>query len=187
MQYLNLDSFLLMNKRKLIEIIDPQVQAIGLQVLKSVTQRYSNKEHSSFTMFLIGMLVGDLFSTIKRILQVTFVCHSNNNMFIFCISQMFCSDNSLYLVEECKKLHPLFELLVFNYLKSCILLLISETYKQRNGSYFWGVLKDVDASPYGVKIKRVSKRLYESSVGSYCLGFFSIRRWFFQGLVTMGS
>ncbi|KAL5739454.1 hypothetical protein ACOSQ2_028634 [Xanthoceras sorbifolium] len=46
-----------------------QVQAIGLQVLKSMTQRYTNKEDNSLIIFFIGVLVGDFFSMIQKILQ----------------------------------------------------------------------------------------------------------------------
>ncbi|KAI9153290.1 hypothetical protein LWI28_008916 [Acer negundo] len=46
-----------------------QVQAVGLQVLKSMTQRYTNKEDNSLTIFFIGVLVGDLFTITQKILQ----------------------------------------------------------------------------------------------------------------------
>ncbi|KAK3212082.1 hypothetical protein Dsin_016788 [Dipteronia sinensis] len=46
-----------------------QVQAIGLQVLKSMTQRYTNKEDYSLTIFFVGVLVGDLFTITQKILQ----------------------------------------------------------------------------------------------------------------------
>ncbi|KAK2663047.1 hypothetical protein Ddye_001621 [Dipteronia dyeriana] len=46
-----------------------QVQAIGLQVLKSMTQRYTNKADNSLTIFFIGVLVDDLFTITQKLLQ----------------------------------------------------------------------------------------------------------------------
>ncbi|OMO80110.1 Armadillo-like helical, partial [Corchorus capsularis] len=46
-----------------------QVQAIGLQVLKSMVQKSSSVEDNSFLIFIIGELVGDIFNMIQNTLK----------------------------------------------------------------------------------------------------------------------
>ncbi|KAJ0042851.1 hypothetical protein Pint_18792 [Pistacia integerrima] len=46
-----------------------KVQAIGLQVLKSMVQRCTNKDENSVMMFFIGVLVRDIFTIIQKMLK----------------------------------------------------------------------------------------------------------------------
>lgn len=49
-----------------------QVQAIGLQVLKSKVQRCTNRDENKVMMFFVGVLVRDIFSLIQMMLKVLF-------------------------------------------------------------------------------------------------------------------
>ncbi|XP_008459469.1 protein SWEETIE isoform X1 [Cucumis melo] len=46
-----------------------QVQAIGLQVLKGMTQKYTNNEEKVFLLFFVGELIGDVLATIDMVLK----------------------------------------------------------------------------------------------------------------------
>lgn len=46
-----------------------QVQAIGLQVLKGMTQKYTNNEEKVFLLFFVGELIGDVLVTIGMMLK----------------------------------------------------------------------------------------------------------------------
>ncbi|GAV75653.1 LOW QUALITY PROTEIN: hypothetical protein CFOL_v3_19131, partial [Cephalotus follicularis] len=50
---------------------DVQVQAIGLQVLQSVLQRYNSLGDGSFWMFFLGELLPDIFIVIQRMLKIS--------------------------------------------------------------------------------------------------------------------
>lgn len=54
-------------------ILVVQIQAIGLQVLKSIAQRSNNVENNSFLMFFSGELFGDIFAIIRKMLKVFIV------------------------------------------------------------------------------------------------------------------
>lgn len=65
-----------MEENWVMEASFPQVQAIGLQVLKGMTQKYTSNEEKAFLLFFVGELIGDILATIDMVLKVLyFVLH----------------------------------------------------------------------------------------------------------------
>lgn len=71
-QFLSRFNCLPSSKRQLMYISHIQVQAIGLQVLKSKVQRCTNRNENKVMMFFVGVLVRDIFSLIQMMLKVLF-------------------------------------------------------------------------------------------------------------------
>lgn len=61
----------------MMEACVPQVQAIGLQVLKGMTQKYTNNEEKVFLLFFVGELIGDVLATIDMVLKVLYFTNSH--------------------------------------------------------------------------------------------------------------
>lgn len=60
-----------------MDFCSAQVQAIGLQVLKTTVQRALIPEENTFVIFLVGEQIGDIFTLIQQMLKVfVFLCTS---------------------------------------------------------------------------------------------------------------
>ncbi|XP_023550989.1 protein SWEETIE isoform X2 [Cucurbita pepo subsp. pepo] len=55
--------------RNVLHDSNSQVQAIGLQVLKGMTQKYTSNEEKAFLLFFVGELIGDILATIDMVLK----------------------------------------------------------------------------------------------------------------------
>lgn len=62
-----------------MEFSSAQVQAIGLQVLKSMVQKALSNGYDAFVIFLVGEHIRDIFTIIQRMLKVSFLFKFSQN------------------------------------------------------------------------------------------------------------
>lgn len=63
-----------------MEFSSAQVQAIGLQVLKSIIQKALSNDYNPFVIFLAGEHIRDIFTINERMLKVSFLFEFSQNL-----------------------------------------------------------------------------------------------------------